>query len=173
MIDANCIFDTRSALRLITLLDGANVKWFEEPLRGNDWQDLRWLRDRSAIPLSAGQFLPDSWAHRELIANGSIDIAQPNVCTCGGYTESIKVAALARAFNLPIANGGGWPHHNLHLQAGAANGSYVEYHWLMWSAGNAIFRDPPSTKDGWADIPGAPGLGFEPKSAEERRPYLL
>jgi hypothetical protein len=25
---------------------------------------------------------------------------------------------MAQAYNIPIANGGGWPHHNMHLIAG-------------------------------------------------------
>ena len=70
------------------------------------------------IPIAAGQNEGHRFRHRELIVNRGVDIAQPNVCSVGGYTEAVKVAALAQAFNLPIANGGGWPHHNMHLQGG-------------------------------------------------------
>src|SRR3546814_14143251 len=70
------------------------------------------------IPLAAGQMEGHRWRLRELVDNQAVDILQPNVCFCGGYTEARKAAHLAQAFNLPIANGGGWPLFNLHPMAG-------------------------------------------------------
>jgi L-rhamnonate dehydratase len=81
----------------------------------------------------------------------------------GGYTEAVKVAALAQAFNLPVANGGGWPHHNMHLIAGVANGWRVEFHLLMWVIGETIFRQPPKPVRGTVTLSERPGLGLEPE----------
>ena len=92
-----------------------------------------------------------------------MDIVQPNVCSVGGYTEAVKVAAMAQAFNLPIANGGGWPHHNMHLQAAMANGWRVEFHLDMWKVGEAIYQNPPAPNHGWVTLTETPGLGLEPR----------
>jgi len=88
-----------------------------------------------------------------------VDILQPNVVYVGGYTEGVKVAAMAQAYNIPIANGGGWPHHNMHLIAGVANGWRVEFHVPMWVTGEMIFRDPPKPSRGTVTLSGQPGLG--------------
>lgn len=164
MIDANYLFNFNQAVELCKLIEPYNIFWFEEPVYGNDYRLLKDLRTHTNIPIAAGQQLGHQWQHRELIVNHAIDISQPNVCFVGGYTEAIKVANLARAFNLPIANGGSWPFHNMHLQAGVSNGTRVEFHLLIWTLCKTIFKDTPEPKEGWIKIPEKPGLGFEPNT---------
>ena len=165
MVDANHLFDFTSAYELCRRIEPSNITWFEEPLRANDVLQLAALRQRTSIPISAGQNEGHRFRHRELIVGGAVDIVQPNVCSVGGYTEAIKVAHMAHAFNLPVANGGGWPHHNAHLMAAIPNGWRVEFHAQMWLIGEAIFQDPPKPVKGWVTLPERPGLGLEPNEA--------
>lgn len=162
MLDANHLFDPLSAAELCRRVEPFGITWFEEPLTGNDARKLAELRQKTSIPISAGQNEGHRWRHRELILAGAVDIVQPNVLFVGGYTEALKVAHLAHCFNLPIANGGGWPHHNAHLMAAVPNGWRVEFHLIMWLAGNTIFQDPPQPQAGWVTLPERPGLGLEP-----------
>jgi L-alanine-DL-glutamate epimerase-like enolase superfamily enzyme len=100
-----------------------------------------------------------------------VDILQPNCCYSGGYTESRKVGHMAQAFNLPVANGGGWPIFNMHTMAGLINGWLVEFHVGMWGAGELAFKNPPRPENNRVRIPDKPGLGFEPNydALEESR----
>jgi L-rhamnonate dehydratase len=163
MIDANYLFSFNRALELCKLVEPCGITWFEEPVYQNDAALLADLRRHTSIPLAAGQNEGHRFRHRELIVNHAVDIAQPNVCSVGGYTEAVKVAALAQAFNLPIANGGGWPHHNMHLQAAMANGWRVEFHFEMWGVGDKIYKEPAAPDHGWVTLPETPGLGLEPR----------
>lgn len=163
MIDANYLFSFNRALELCRLVEPFGITWFEEPVYQNDAALLADLRRHTNIPLAAGQNEGHRFRHRELIVNRAVDIAQPNVCSVGGYTEAVKVAALAQAFNLPIANGGGWPHHNAHLHAAMANGWRVEFHFEMWGVGDRIYQEPPAPVNGWVTLPETPGLGLEPR----------
>src|ERR671919_649146 len=163
MIDANYLFSFNRALELCKLVEPYRITWFEEPVYQNDAALLADLRRHTCIPIAAGQNEGHRFRHRELITNHAVDIAQPNVCSVGGYTEAVKVAALAQAYNLPIANGGGWPHHNMHLQAAVANGWRVEFHYVMWKIGEAIYKDPPGPDHGWVTLLETPGLGLEPR----------
>ena len=163
MVDANYLFSFNRALELCKLIEPLGITWFEEPLYQNDALLLADLRRHTFIPIAAGQNEGHRFRHRELIANHAVDIAQPNVCSVGGYTEAVKVAALAQAFNLPIANGGGWPHHNMHLQAAVANGWRVEFHFEMWGIGDKVYKEPPAPVNGWVTLPETPGLGLEPR----------
>jgi L-rhamnonate dehydratase len=163
MIDANYVFSFNRALELCKLVEPCGITWFEEPVYQNDAHLLADLRRHTSIPIAAGQNEGHRFRHRELIVNRAVDIVQPNVCSVGGYTEAVKVAALAQAFNLPIANGGGWPHHNMHLHAAMANGWRVEFHLDMWKVGEAIYKDPPAPDHGWVTLTETPGLGLEPR----------
>lgn len=172
MIDGNYLFSMNRALQLAKRVEPYNLTWFEEPLFGNDARLLSQLRQRCSVPISAGQNEGSRFRHLELLQNASIDILQPNVCYVGGYTEGMKVAALAQAFNILIADGGGWPHHNMHLQAAASNGWRVEFHYLMWQAGNTIYRNPPQPVKGNVTLTEDAGLGLEP-NRDALREYLV
>jgi L-alanine-DL-glutamate epimerase-like enolase superfamily enzyme len=163
MMDANYLFSFNRALELAKRVEPYNITWFEEPLYGNDARLLAQLRQRSSIPISAGQNEGSRFRHLELLLHKAVDILQPNVCYVGGYTEGLKVAAMAQAFNILLANGGGWPHHNMHLQAAVSNGWRVEFHYLMWKVGETIYRSTPQPKKGWVTLTEDPGLGLEPK----------
>lgn len=161
MIDANTMYSPVEALVLCRAVEDCNLTWFEEPLHANDARALSDLRHRTAIPISAGQLEGHRWRLRELVLQHAVDILQPNVCFCGGYTEARKAAHLAQAFNLPIANGGGWPRFNMHTMAGLMNGGRVEFHLDIKSVEDQIFVDPPDPSDGIVRLPTAPGLGME------------
>jgi L-alanine-DL-glutamate epimerase-like enolase superfamily enzyme len=160
MIDANYLFNPVEAKMLCRAIEDLGITWFEEPLHQNDARALADLRAHTRIPLAAGQMEGHRWRLRELVDHQAVDILQPNCCFCGGYTEARKAAHLAQAFNLPIANGGGWPIFNMHTMAGLMNGWFVEWHLGMVQAGQVLFPDAPTPKDGMLEIPQRPGLGL-------------
>jgi len=162
-VDANCSLDAFSALRLARSLEEFGLSFFEEPVKENDVAGLRSLRAQTRIPLAAGQNEGLAWRFRDLIAAQAVDIIQPNVVIGGGYTQCLRIAGMASAFNMPMANGGAWAHHNMHLHAGLANGGLVEYHYPAVKVCEAIYGPLPAPQDGWLELPQGPGLGFEPK----------
>jgi L-rhamnonate dehydratase len=163
MIDANYLLSFHHALRLAKLCEPYNVAWFEEPVYQNDALLLANLRRQTTIPIAAGQNEGHRFRHRELLVHEAVDILQPNVVHVGGYTEAVKVAAMAQAFNKPIANGGAWPFHNMHLQAGMSNGSWVEFHYNSWMMYKSVYKEIPEPVNGWVTVPETPGLGLDPK----------
>ncbi len=139
-----------------------NISFFEEPLTQNDVLGMAQLRRNSGVALACGQNEGLLYRFRDLLAAQAIDYAQPNVCITGGFTQCVKIAALAASYNVSVANGGAWSYHNMHLQAGVANGSLVEHHYLAVELYKMLYRDLPMPKDGWLTLPDKPGLGFEP-----------
>ncbi len=163
MIDANRMMSFSNALRLAKLCEPYNMAWFEEPVYQNDPVLLANLRRMTTVPIAAGQNEGNRFRHLEFLVNDSLDILQPNVTSVGGFTEAVKVAIMAQAFNKPIANGGAFPMHNMHLQAGMANGTRVECHFTNWAIQKAVYSNTPEPIKGWITVPETPGLGLDPK----------
>ena len=161
-VDANCSLDPYHAEMLARRIEPLGISFFEEPITQNDARLMADLRARVGIPLAAGQNEGLAYRFRDLLMHRAVDVLQPNVAIGGGYTQCVRIAGMAAAFNVPIANGGAWPFHNMHLHAGLANGGLVEYHYPAVEACRAVYRDLPEPKDGWLTLPETPGLGFEP-----------
>jgi L-rhamnonate dehydratase len=161
-IDANCSLDYLHAAWLAERVEELGITFFEEPVAGNDIPTLAKLRARTRIPLAAGQNEGLASRFRDLLVAQAVDVVQPNACITGGYTQCLRIAGLASAFHVQFANGGAWPHHNMHLHAGLANGTLVEYHSVAVECCKLVFDGLPEPQAGMLALPQAPGLGFTP-----------
>jgi len=167
-IDANCCLDQYHALRLARMVEECDISFFEEPLTHNDVRLMADMRRQTRIPLAAGQHEGLAFRFRDMLVANAVDVVQPNVIASGGYTQCLRIAGLAAAFNVPIANGGAWTHHNMHLLGGLANGTLVEYNYVDTLCCEQLFPGLEKPADGWLTLPQAPGLGFEPDAARVR-----
>ncbi len=163
-VDANCGLDLHHATELAHKLEPLGVSLFEEPVTHNDIDLLCELRRRTSIRLAVGQNEALAMRFRDMLVNRAVDVLQPNVAITGGYTQCIKIAGMAHAFNIPIDNGGTWPYHNMHLHAGLMNGGMVEYHHVAVELLRQIYDDLPVPQDGWMQLPDQAGLGFSPNA---------
>lgn len=160
-IDANCGLDHYHALRLAQSIEECDIAFFEEPIMDNDPVKLADLRRQIRIPVAAGQSEGQLFRFRDMLMNNAVDVLQPNVCVCGGYSAGLKVAALARAFGAPIDNGGTFPYQNMHLHAGVANGGMVEFHVAVTDICHQLYLGLPEHNGDSVTLSNKPGLGFE------------
>lgn len=160
-MDGNCRMTISQSLRLCRLCEELDIAFLEEPMLDNDPALMAELRRQTTIPIAAAE--NHRYSARELLTVGAIDILQPNVNNDGGYTGGLRIAAMARYFNRPISHGNGSGPHNIALQAGAANGALVEYHFHKWMAYTAIFKHVPQPEAGYLHLTQEPGLGLDPK----------
>lgn len=161
-IDANCNLDAIHATKLARMLEPVNLGFFEEPVLQNDIQHMVELRQKTSMRIAAGQNEGQAYRFRDFMTAGAVDVIQPNVAITGGYTQCLKIAGMASAFNVTYANGGAWPFHNMHLHGGLANGGLVEYHQPAVLLCNMLFKDLPQAYKGKLQLSEKPGLGFEP-----------
>ncbi len=165
MMDANKGANFAQALRLAKLCEPYNLTWFEDPVLQGDPRLMARLRSQTTIPIAAGSTATSDLVYlREYLVREAVDYLQPNVRDIGGYTQALKAAGIAQAFNVPLAMGGNYPHMNMHLHGGVPNGGRVEFHWQGWKCVEALFDNAPGPVNGTLALPEAPGLGFTPKS---------
>ena len=162
-IDANCSLDALHAERLARGVLPCDITFFEEPITQNDTARMADLRRRTGIAVAAGQNEGQAFRFRDLITAGAVDVVQPNVVISGGFTQAVRIAGLASAFNIGLANGGAFPLHNMHLHAGLASGGKVEWHLVAVAMMQILFDGVPEPSGGMLALPTAPGLGFEPR----------
>jgi len=161
-IDAGCRLDLPHARLLCRLAEPYDIAFFEEPIAQNDVRLMAELRRETRIPLCAGQNEGLAYRFRDMLLAGAVDLVQPNVIITGGVTQCLKIAGMAASFNVPISNGGGMPFHNMHLQAGVANGTAVEWQFNAVGACASIFPDLPEQRDGMLALGDTPGIGLTP-----------
>lgn len=169
MIDAYMSWaDVDYATQMIRRLDKYDLTWVEEPLLPDDFEGYRRLRSKVASPLAAGEHEFTRFGFRELITNDVLDILQPDIRRLGGLTEAKKVAAMAEAFNIPLA-----PHvayaETVHFALACPQVKWAEDTCRpSWETQGAGFTDSyvvggPIARNGFIDIADdAPGLGISP-----------
>jgi D-galactarolactone cycloisomerase len=76
------------------------VLWFEEPVMPEDRAGYRRLRDSIGVPVAGGEAEFTRYGFRDLFVGGCVDIAQTDLCVCGGFSEFSKIQALASSFGV-------------------------------------------------------------------------
>ena len=106
MIDAGLVYDAKTAIQRRPGVQPYNPFWFEEPLLPDDyWAMPSWPR-ASPLRIAAGEEESERKSFLQLMDVGQIDVVQVDLTRCGGFTEAMKIAALAADRGLPIVNHG-------------------------------------------------------------------
>lgn len=163
MVDANCAYSLRDAIKIAGKLERYDVFWLEEPLPPDDYRGHGILARSTSIPIATGENEYTRYGFRDLIASDAAAIYNADAQILGGITEFMNVAALVAAHDLHIAPHGDQEIH-LHLTAAIANGLIVEFYRETVDANRGrIFEEKLTLDDeGCLTVPDRPGLGITP-----------
>jgi D-galactarolactone cycloisomerase len=100
MADANHAYTSASAIRMGRALETHDVLWFEEPVPPEDRQGYRRVRDAIDVPVAGGEAEFTRYGFRDLLLGECLDLAQPDLCCTGGFTEWQKIIALTTSFGV-------------------------------------------------------------------------
>ncbi|WP_417721148.1 mandelate racemase/muconate lactonizing enzyme family protein [Salipiger sp.] len=167
MLDANSGFDAPGAIAFCEGIRDQDVFWLEEPLPLDDLPGYRRLRQITGQRIALGEGEFTAGGIREFLRDGLVDVVQPNVTRAGGITGTTRIAALAQAFNIPVAlhTGASGPicmAATLQLAA-ALPGILMHEHMYLENPFEGVFEAPlPTPVNGMIAIPDGPGLGLRP-----------
>ena len=167
-VDANGAFGAKEAVRWAARYVAEwDVRWFEEPVSSADVDGLRFVRDRSALDVAAGEYAYVLADFRNLI--GSVDCLQLDVTRCGGITGALRVNGLAAAHGLDVS-GHCAPQLSAHVLCGIDRLRHLEYFHDHVRIESMLFDGVLSPVDG-ALVPdrSRAGNGLELKHADARR----
>jgi len=160
MLDANNCWDAATGAQFANRVRDYDIAWLEEPVPADDIPGLARFRRATDIPLATGEHEYTRHGARDLILHEAVDILQVDGARAGGYTEMMKIAAIADAWNLRFA-----PHAmeylHAHMVSAAPNGLTLERLLMFEDITHSVFRDLPRPESGMLRIPEGPGLGLE------------
>ncbi len=166
MVDGNARYTLEEARRLLPEFRNARVFWLEEPFAPEDPDLFRALQpDLDGIPLAAGENEFGVQGFRELIDPGLVQIVQPDSCRCGGLTETLRIAELAKRRCLRVA-----PHTwsdavaltaNMHVVAATPHAITAEVDRTGNPFIDDLLTEPLRVEQGRVPLPDGPGLGIE------------
>jgi galactonate dehydratase len=158
-----------AALAYIQALEPGRPMFVEEILPPGDTAGLAAVAAKTRVPIAAGERLVDRLEFDELFRSRAIDIAQPDICHCGGLLEAKKIAAMAEAVSIGVA-----PHNPLGPIAGVAalhfavsTPNHVIQEEMVGAAPwyFEVVQGPIRMVDGFWQVPEAPGLGIDVNEA--------
>jgi len=112
MVDANQAWDIGEAVRRINAYQHLSLYWVEEPMLADDIDGHGRLRQLVGTPIGVGENVYTIQHWNQYLSRGAVDFVQADVCRVGGITPYLDIAALARAYGLPLA-----PHFVMELSA--------------------------------------------------------
>jgi len=162
LIDAGCVWDARTALRRAEAFQDYRVEWLEEPLRPDDVAGYKWLRDRSPLPIAAGEEECGRESWRALIEAAALDVYQVDLAR-NGFTDADYIKQRVQEIGARLCN---------HCYTSPITAA-ASLHWLSTCRDAFLFEDcvedsplrhelthePIQATDGWITVPDRPGLG--------------
>jgi len=100
LVDCNHAYSAMTAVRMGRELEKYGVLWLEEPVVPEDRAGYRRVRDALDVPVAGGEAEFMRFGFLDLFRDGCVDIAQPDLCVCGGFTEWTRIQTLASTFGV-------------------------------------------------------------------------
>jgi L-alanine-DL-glutamate epimerase-like enolase superfamily enzyme len=161
MLDCYMALDVPYAIKLAKAVSEFHVLWMEEPVPPDLPDAYRRIKD--AVPemlITGGEHEFTRYGFRDLIEKKAVDILQPDIYRAGGLSELKKIAAMASAYGLPvIPHGVGAPTY--HFVISTHNCPRAEFVDIFAQGGRPILRGEPVPDNGFVELSGAPGFGYE------------
>lgn len=161
-----------TALRTLRDWDEFDVYFVETPLLIDDLEGYARLHHEAPMPIAAGEWQTTRFEFLQLLDEGLIDVAQPDVGRVGGLTEARRVCELAKQRGRKIV-----PHcwktgigiaAAAHLAAVTPHCPYIEFQPAELCESllrKELTDDELEIKDGVIPLPTKPGLGIEVNGA--------
>lgn len=171
MVDLNEGATLRGALAYGEAFQDSRLIWLEEPIRHDNLDGYVRLSRALPMALAGGESLFGLGAFRDYVSRGALEIVQPDLALCGGFSEGLRIAALCQAFDVPLV-----PHvwgtginFCAALQFAAilppSRAPGFAYPLLEFDFSHNPLRDAFGTfavsSDGTVPIPQGPGLGID------------
>jgi galactonate dehydratase len=166
MVEFHSLWRLPAAQRIARALAEFDTFWHEDPIRMDSLALLKQYAPHSKAPICASEILAGRWSFKDLLETGVAGIVMFDLAWCGGVSEARRIAALADAWQLPVA-----PHDctgplvyaaSVHFSIHAPNALIQESVRAFYSGWyNELVTHVPQPVRGYFEKPPGPGIGCE------------
>jgi L-alanine-DL-glutamate epimerase-like enolase superfamily enzyme len=102
-VDANAAWSPAEAVKMSHFLADHDVEFLEQPVAANDIDGLRFVRERSRLPIVADESCIVATDIPRLA--GAVDGVNIKLAKCGSLREAVRMVHTARAFGMSVMAG--------------------------------------------------------------------
>jgi L-alanine-DL-glutamate epimerase-like enolase superfamily enzyme len=174
MAEFHGLWDLPAAISIARALEEVGTYWNEDAIRAESLANFRAYGLACKTRVCASETLAYKWGFRDYLDTGVAGVVMPDLAWCGGLTEARKIAALAAAWQVPVA-----PHDctgpvlltaSTHLSLHLPNAlvqETVRAFYTGWY--KELVTELPVIENGMISLKPTPGLGLELLPGLEKR----
>ena len=103
MVELHALWSPKAAKEIMTALKEYEIYWVEDPIYPDNLDELESLRGDGMPPIAHGETIASRKRVETLVKRNLIDVLTLDLSWCGGLTEGLHFAELARANGVKIA----------------------------------------------------------------------
>jgi L-rhamnonate dehydratase len=159
----------KEAIQMVKSLERYRPFLIEEPLSPEDYDGYAQLSSAVDTLIACGEQEATEWGFQTLIERGKVDVIQPDLSRCGGFTAARKIVHMAELHNRLVI-----PHSwtsdlltaaSLHLNAFMRRAVFQEFNVTSGPLSRDLCLSSIVLENGSLQVPQGPGLGVEVNEA--------
>lgn len=166
LLECHSILGVTTAMQIGEMAMEFDCMFIEEPVNYMNSAIHKKVADRIKIPIAAGERLYTKYGVRQYLEDQSINVMQPDIGLCGGFTEAKKICDYADVYDVTVqAHVCGGPVATaaaLHLETAIPNFLIHEHHtYALKDWNRELCIQDPQPINGQFQVSEAPGIGIE------------
>jgi L-alanine-DL-glutamate epimerase-like enolase superfamily enzyme len=166
IFESHSLMGAASAIQMGDVVEEVGCMMYEEPVNYLNSALHKKVAENVRVPIAGGERLYHRWDVRPYFEDQSIDVLQPDVGLCGGFTETKKVCDYADVYDIRVqAHVCGGPvatAASLHLETAIPNFLIHEHHtYAIKDWNRELCIQDPQPVNGFFEVSEEPGLGIE------------
>jgi L-alanine-DL-glutamate epimerase-like enolase superfamily enzyme len=166
IFESHSLMGAASAIQMGEVIEEVGCMMYEEPVNYLNSAVHKKVAENVRVPIAGGERLYHRWDVRPYFEDQSIDVLQPDVGLCGGFTETKKVCDYADVYDIRIqAHVCGGPvatAASLHLETAIPNFLIHEHHtYAIKDWNRELCIQDPQPVNGFFEVSEEPGIGIE------------
>lgn len=100
-IDANQAWSPKETVILLNKLESQGIvaELIEQPVKANDFEGMRYIKERTLTPLLADESVFSAKQAIELLAMNACDMINIKLAKCGGISQALQIADIAALYD--------------------------------------------------------------------------